>query len=124
MSALQVFTGAACHCRRGIERDNCPDCEGTGKRIDFRAIRAAKVERGILAKLPDHERRMEARRVLALIGAANAEGRPLLIDFHELRASQVDALLAEADRVRYRKPKNANGSRARYFYALLQRRAS
>lgn len=29
-----------CHCRPGVARDNCPDCEGTGKRIDFRALRA------------------------------------------------------------------------------------
>ena len=26
-----------CSCRRGRERDNCPQCEGTGNRIDFRA---------------------------------------------------------------------------------------
>lgn len=44
-------------------------------------------------------------------------------DFHTLSAAQVDRLLAEADLARYHKPKNANGSRARYFYALLQRRA-
>jgi hypothetical protein len=24
-----------CHRRRGIERDNCPACEGTGRAIDF-----------------------------------------------------------------------------------------
>ncbi len=44
-------------------------------------------------------------------------------DFHELHASHVDALITEADRVKYRKPPNANGSRARYFHDLLQRRA-
>ena len=32
------LTGAPCHCRRGIERDNCPNCEGTGKAIDFARI--------------------------------------------------------------------------------------
>lgn len=36
----QPKTGQKCHCKRGIERDNCPDCEGTGMRIDFAAIRA------------------------------------------------------------------------------------
>lgn len=36
----QPKTGQICHCRPGRERDNCPDCEGTGQRIDFRAIRA------------------------------------------------------------------------------------
>jgi hypothetical protein len=25
-----------CGCRRGIERDNCPSCEGTGQLIDWR----------------------------------------------------------------------------------------
>lgn len=35
----QPKTGEKCHCKRGIERDNCPNCEGTGWRIDFRAIR-------------------------------------------------------------------------------------
>lgn len=37
----QPKTGAACLCHKGLERDNCPDCEGTGMRIDFAKIRAA-----------------------------------------------------------------------------------
>lgn len=37
--SYQPKTGQPCHCKRGIERDNCPDCEGTGMRIDFAAIR-------------------------------------------------------------------------------------
>lgn len=36
----QPKTGEPCSCRPGIERDNCPRCEGTGQRIDFAAIRA------------------------------------------------------------------------------------
>jgi hypothetical protein len=36
----QPKTGQPCNCRRGIERDNCPACEGTGQRIDFAKIRA------------------------------------------------------------------------------------
>lgn len=35
----QPKTGEICHCKPGIERDNCQDCEGTGKKIDFAAIR-------------------------------------------------------------------------------------
>jgi hypothetical protein len=27
-----------------VQRDNCPDCEGTGQRIDFAAIRAGKLD--------------------------------------------------------------------------------
>lgn len=44
-------------------------------------------------------------------------------DFHTLSSAQVDALLTEADRVRYQRPRNANGSRARYFHDRLQRQA-
>jgi hypothetical protein len=40
MAAYTPYTGAKCACKRGIERDNCPQCEGTGKVIDFAAIRA------------------------------------------------------------------------------------
>jgi len=36
----QPKTGEKCSCKRGVERDNCPDCEGTDQRIDFKAIRA------------------------------------------------------------------------------------
>ena len=46
------------------------------------------------------------------------------IDFHALDSAAVDRLLIEADAVKYRKPRNANGSRARYFHAYLTRTAS
>lgn len=35
----QPKTGEACYCKPGVHRDNCPQCEGTGQQIDFRAIR-------------------------------------------------------------------------------------
>ncbi len=38
----QPKTGAKCGCRRGVECDNCPTCEGTGRVIDFNAIRNRK----------------------------------------------------------------------------------
>lgn len=44
-------------------------------------------------------------------------------DFFTLSSSQVDGLLREANRVKYQAPRNANGSRARYFHDRLQRRA-
>lgn len=44
-------------------------------------------------------------------------------DFHTLRSSQVDKLLEHAKQARYSKPRGANGSTARYFHDLLQRRA-
>jgi len=42
-------------------------------------------------------------------------------DFHRLDSGRVESLLDEADAYGYRKPKNANGSRARYFCAFAQR---
>ena len=36
----QPKTGQRCSCKRGVYRDNCPQCEGTGWVIDFAAIRA------------------------------------------------------------------------------------
>lgn len=46
------------------------------------------------------------------------------VDFHALPSKTVERLLAEADTLGYRKPKNANGSRARYFHAYVNRVAS
>ena len=52
--------------------------------------------------------------ILVGVGARNA-------DFHELSSTKVDELLKAADHYGYRKPKNANGSRGRYFFSRLQR---
>jgi len=45
-------------------------------------------------------------------------------DFHSLAPATIFDLLAEATVQKYRQPKNANGSRARYFYARLVRAAN
>ena len=45
-------------------------------------------------------------------------------DFHRLNSEQVNALLAHADKHGYRKLRNANGSRGRYWHAHLQRVAN
>lgn len=42
-------------------------------------------------------------------------------DFHALSIRVVELIIEQADLMGYRKPKNANGSRARYYWALLQR---
>jgi hypothetical protein len=55
---------------------------------------------------------------------AYRHGFPLSVDFHTLRSEQVDKVLAAADERKYRKPTNANGSRARYFHAYLSRAAA
>jgi hypothetical protein len=43
-------TGQKCSCRKGTERDNCPQCEGTGLRINFRAVFSS-----FLSELDDYE---------------------------------------------------------------------
>lgn len=62
-------------------------------------------------------RAREARRVLVECGLHRVPAP----DFFVLSSSQVSELLEYADLWRYRKPKNANGSRGRYFYAYLLR---
>lgn len=42
-------------------------------------------------------------------------------DFSTLSSFEVCEVLEAADEWHYRKPKHANGSRGRYFFALLQR---
>lgn len=42
-------------------------------------------------------------------------------DFHTLRLDTVERLIEFADDYGYRKPRNANGSRARYWHDYLQR---
>lgn len=44
-------------------------------------------------------------------------------DYHQLSSLEVERVLAAADERKYRKPRNANGSRGRYFHALLVRAA-
>lgn len=60
---------------------------------------------------------LNARETLKTLNIAVGE------DFHTLSRTQVDELIEEADRVHYRKPASANGSRARYFHDRLQRHA-
>ena len=40
-----------CNCKPGLYRDNCPQCEGTGRRIDFAAhcaeVRARMAQRNV-----------------------------------------------------------------------------
>lgn len=49
-----------------------------------------------------------------------SKGISLKADFYTLRSSEVDRLLEVADMMHYRKPKNASGSRGRYFFAYLK----
>ena len=64
-----------------------------------------------------HPAAIDAKSTLARLGI------PLGEDFHALTRAQVDALVDEAKRRRYRRSDRANGSRARYFHDMLQRRA-
>lgn len=44
-------------------------------------------------------------------------------DFHQLNSAQVERVLYWANSYGYRPPRNANGSKARYFFYMLQRHA-
>ena len=55
---------------------------------------------------------------------ASSYGIRLDSDYHALSHDQVERITAAADSWNYRKPANANGSRARYFHAYLQRLAN
>lgn len=62
---------------------------------------------------------MDSSRAADILARCHAFG-----NFHSLDSDTVESLLVEADHVKYRRPKNANGSRARYFHAYLVRRSS
>jgi hypothetical protein len=49
---------------------------------------------------------------------------PLDRDFHTFGTVTVTNIITAANAARYRKPANANGSRARYFHAYLVRAAN
>lgn len=57
----------------------------------------------------------DACAILSRIGIRRGE------NFHVLSPSKVDELVTAAIAAKYHKPKNANGSRGRYFHAYLQR---
>lgn len=65
--------------------------------------------------------RLDRERARGILNRAHV---PLDDSFHALSSDQVDSISLEADAYGYHKPRNANGSRARYFHALLIRRAN
>jgi hypothetical protein len=57
MTEYQPKTGERCSCKRGVQRDNCANCEGTGMVIDFDKIRARALEQERVVnanRLEDH----------------------------------------------------------------------
>lgn len=64
---------------------------------------------------------MNRDRQIAASRQAIAAGIPFDRDFHALSTAHVDSLCTIARAVGYRKPRNANGSLARCFYAYLNR---
>lgn len=60
----------------------------------------------------------DARNICAQFGIIR---HPALPDWHAMDSDQKERVLKAADLVKYRKPKNANGSRGRYFTAYLSR---
>ena len=66
---------------------------------------------------------MRLTQQIALV-IAQANGIDLERDFFTLSENEVDSVIEAANGWQYRKPRNANGSRARYFFAYLQRAAN
>jgi CDGSH-type Zn-finger protein len=68
----QPKTGLPCFCRPGIQRDNCPQCEGTGQQIDFAAIRARRLQ----SEAPTWENQLAKARKLAAKDGIEALNNP------------------------------------------------
>lgn len=64
---------------------------------------------------------MATNTAYALDVGIQAIGLDINQDFYSIPMSKACELSTLADYCNYRKPKNANGSKARYFWALLQR---
>lgn len=70
----RIYTGAPCACRRGIERDNCPACEGTGRRLDFQAMRTARIRERLVRFAREEGADLGAARTVAdAIGRGDSE---------------------------------------------------
>lgn len=65
-------------------------------------------------------RKLDCSTILRRVGVSRGDSRHWP-SYHSLPSSVVTALIAEADAIGYRRPANANGSRARYFYEALCR---
>jgi hypothetical protein len=61
--------------------------------------------------------RSDAREILKRCGV------PVGTDYFTLDSSRVEMLVSEGRKIKYRHPKNANGSYGRYFHDYMQRRA-
>ena len=59
--------------------------------------------------------------IWSAISLAEKAGLSLRKDYFVLSPSEVDKVLGIAKVYGYRKPKNASGSTARYFWAFMQR---
>ena len=62
-----------------------------------------------------------ARNLNAAMSAFNTAGIDRHANFHTLSSSQVGFIVELAKDCGYRKPKNANGSTGRYYFASIQR---
>jgi hypothetical protein len=60
--------------------------------------------------------------VTAALSAWNSAGIDPVADYHTLSSAQVEVVLEQAKLSKYSKPKDANGSRARYFFYAVQRK--
>ena len=89
----QPKTGEPCSCRPGMERDNCPACEGTGQKVDFKKIREQNV-------IPAEKKADEAIQPIKreqLYDQASCEGCPVCGgEGKDLKNNEVDHLACSA----------------------------
>jgi hypothetical protein len=62
-----------------------------------------------------------SRNLSTAMTAFNTAGIDIHANFHTLSSSQVGVIVELAKDCGYRKPKNANGSTGRYYFAALKR---
>lgn len=91
--SYQPKTGARCGCKRGIQRDNCAACEGTGWQIDFEAIRRRALETPLRVPGDSAELADALNELLNALYKAYPEGLPMYC------RDQAQAALAVLDRI-------------------------
>lgn len=115
----RAMANALSRAARSVEQERFTDSSGLTTPLLFSGHGATLERRPSGAAIkPGGLGRDSARQMLAYSGIE------LGADFHALSSTQIGLLETWADLRRYRKPKNANGSRLRYFHAYVQRKAA
>ena len=106
-------TGNPCTCRRGIERDNCPKCEGSGWEINFHALHARKQRQDMLSRFWD---------AVAAREQATGQGiEDILLAHYRKQGATAVALRRGRVLVRYERATPSPTGRRAYWHAITDR---